>query len=264
MVVLQTKSSTKSVTGDGVGLEYYAKKYINFFVQNDNGTVSLDLTRKTRGNTSIEEQDIEVMQQYDKMLNTINSMVENGTLYIADDGNYYFADNYATRTIVGGKNDFYIRTQSILWVPVPVGYYFSLSMAVSVFFVAGIDILARHLDVLWSSDSLMGYFKSIYNDEQVANILNSKDGDIQKIKEILQSIVDGKYSTFVNILGCIPIVSDIISLLITFSVSWIYGNVVSSMQTKIKENIALSNSNNTIIMTSDLLLGGRNFSVATK
>jgi len=53
-------------------------------------------------------------------------------------------------------------------------------------------------------------------------------------------------------------------LLITFSVSWIYGNVVSSMQTKIKENIALSNSNNTIIMTSDLLLGGRNFSVATK
>jgi hypothetical protein len=83
------------------------------------------------------------------------------------------------------------------------------------------------------------------------------------LKEIFQSIVDGKYSVFITILGCIPVVGDLIALLVSFGISWINSNIVPSMQPLISANM-LSSNNNTIEMTSNLLLQDRSFKAVQK
>jgi hypothetical protein len=105
--------------------EELAEKYQEFFVQNDNGTVSLDLSRRTRSGITIDTQEQEVMQQYATMLDNINELVDNGTMYISEDGEYLMTERQAVRDWTGGKNEFKIRTKKVFFIPIPVGYHIS-------------------------------------------------------------------------------------------------------------------------------------------
>ncbi|MCL2599135.1 MAG: hypothetical protein FWD76_04420 [Firmicutes bacterium] len=243
--------------------EQLAEKYIDFFVQNDNGTVSLDLSNKLR-TSGIDEQDLLDLQAYAKQIEIINGMVEQRMLCIDEDGNYDSVDGLVGKTIIGGTNDFYVRTKKIVFVNVPVGYYFSLQIAVSIFMVTALEVMANNLNVLYSTEALLGYLQTVYNAEQIQAFFGKEgtgSAEIEKVRIILDKLTKGEYSVLVAYLGVRPIVSDMLKLLIGFGVKWLYSNVVPGWKGQMLGNTGLSNPNNTVWMESNLVLGDRKYGV---
>ena len=134
-----------------------AGKYIGLFVANDNGTVTLDIGNKAN-RAVIEAEDLQALQEYAEMIERVNALVEDGTLYIAEDGNYYLVGkDFSSRSLVGGRNDFWVRTEEFwllffsVWLP--VGYHIELGAtnaiifgAVSGFFAFASTFIANSYD----------------------------------------------------------------------------------------------------------------------
>ena len=125
-----------------------AKKYFSYFVQNSDGLYYLDLRK--RGVVAIDEADREELKSYGIMVDKVNAMIADGTLYLAEDGNYHAVGvDVGSRSFSGGRNDFWVRW----WWFLPVGYHIELSAtnafifgAVSGFFAFASSFIAGDYD----------------------------------------------------------------------------------------------------------------------
>ncbi|MCL1945331.1 MAG: hypothetical protein FWF56_05985, partial [Firmicutes bacterium] len=136
--------------GTEIQLDYstLAHKYFELLVQNSNGTVSLDLNNIKR--SVVQEEDIQALQEYEKMLNIINQLVEEGTLYIADNGEYLMTDNGVGDRYWdnGGRNDFWVRSELVWFIWVPVGYTWKLNTQAYIIFGAITAIMKAGVSIL--------------------------------------------------------------------------------------------------------------------
>jgi len=178
-----------------IGPDYsqLAYKYYDLFVQNPNGTVSLDFSLSgsssfgITGSTLIEEPDRASLNEYAKFLDNINQQVNDGTLYQGDDGNYYFYySDSSSRTTTGGKNDVYIWSEKVWFLWIPSGYAVELSVQNSIVFGIVMDnymgIFNPSVDVLQNLDE----FRKIF--ENYVGIVGDAEL-VQKAYNILQQVI---------------------------------------------------------------------------
>jgi hypothetical protein len=135
-------NTEQSVSSD-VDFEALVYKYGYLYTFNDNGTVSIDLGTSTTRAQAIEPQDFEVLQQHAEMLDRINALVDDGTLYIDANGDYQLTVEYinqfggnqktSLRYISGGAHEGYVRRG---FLGIPVGYHFALGTLASILFGA--------------------------------------------------------------------------------------------------------------------------------
>ncbi|MCL2598990.1 MAG: hypothetical protein FWD76_03660 [Firmicutes bacterium] len=247
-----------------VDLSAYADKYIEFFVPNENGTVSLDLSKKARDGKTIEQADAEVMQQYANMLTSINALVADGTLYIADNGEYLMTGQESDLGIEkgwsGGKNDFYIRTEShkvvFFTVTIPVGYTWNMSTSAAIIFGAITAVLKVGVTLLLGGES-----KAIESILMVCGVV----ADVASLLDSgwIYSVLYGIFivGTAIDVAVASTGAGSVIVVAMKVVVA-VLGNILFDffgLNFLAKGINNLSTSNNTVKMESNLLFGNRNF-----
>jgi len=135
---------------------YLAHKYFDLFSLNSNGTVSLDLnfsgssSSGITGGTIIDPSDRDALNNYTIFLDSFNKQMQEGMLYLAEDGNYHLVVSETdSRNWGSGKNDYWFR----MWLFIPLGHHIELSAqnafifgVVSAFFAIGSSMIMRELN----------------------------------------------------------------------------------------------------------------------
>ncbi|MCL2598419.1 MAG: hypothetical protein FWD76_00705 [Firmicutes bacterium] len=242
--------------------EKLAEKYIDFFVQNDNGTVSLDLSQRVRGGVSIESVDLDTMQAYAQNLEMINDLVAKDVLVEGEDGNYYVKEDGLARNAVEdyfkkGRNDFYVRKKKILFVNVPIGYYLALNNPNALFFALGTQVLANASNEMFASNAdFSKWLETVLgtlNHPTIQAILEHFGWDA--LRTTLQRMYNGDLNAITNIINqtafgaALKVIIGIIS-------NRINNKVGIPFKQKATENIDNGGKNNTVVMESDLILNG--------
>ncbi|MCL1944823.1 MAG: hypothetical protein FWF56_03335 [Firmicutes bacterium] len=262
----QSDVPSTNITQD---FESLAEKYLNYFKKNDNNTVSLSLRPRLATDNPIVAEDMSAMLEYSQMLDNINKLVLDGSMYIAEDGNYYIKDDTSTTKAFGGKNQFYVKTNKILWViPVPVGYYLALDLASSAIFGLIVwSIKKASSGVFASLEVFIAGVKLVvgYTFNKLLNQLGLTDGAL--FNTLYAIVISGiAVSAALNSsgafsFGIVNLVDIIVRAVVFVLSSYIWDRVGSpflldSMKSY-GELIINKSKNNTIEMNSDLILWNR-------
>lgn len=237
-------------------------------MQNSNGTVSIDFSLSgtsgigITGGTMIDESDREPLNEYSNMLNKVNNLVDDGTLYIADDGNYYLVENDASsRNLTGGKNDFWVRSQKVWFIWIPVGYHIELSATNAIIFGA-VSALFGHAGSMIGGDfdSFMDFMREEGKITGVDIFLEAGDSMIGGLLTILNTIWS-KYSLYEDIklvfsalMGTGGAIGAILGIIIDFILSLVWGNV--GMPFLINGLRCVVSNYNTCVVEPNLILTG--------
>lgn len=272
----QTNTDYNVETVVSVDYEQLVIKYQEYFTQNENGTISINLnTKYTR--QAIDKEDQKSLQKYAHSLDVINNLVENGVLYIADDGNYYVSNEQEQKRVENrdalsdaileavkkvlaqylnmGKNDFYVKTTKILWINVPTGYYLALNNYFAQFFAIATQIVADASSSMFASGlNFQVYLESILGSQLLSEpfwITLIKELGCEGVRDVFQKLYNGDYG-WVNILLNSGILGNVLKVVIGILGGYINNQVGKPFKNKAQEN--RNNGNNTVEMNSDLLL----------
>ena len=234
-----------------------AGKYIGLFVANDNGTVTLDIGNKAN-RAMIEDEDLQALQEYAEMIENVNALVEDGTLYIAEDGNYYMvedvAENNLARGFIGGKNEFYVRSQKFWFLWLPVGYHIELSSwgAILLGAISGIAGAGGAALILKGISAVSAWIVSVLTVVASTVATAFLDANLNTLFNIVYSIYVGGMAvmTAISVLsgGIGSIVAFLLNMLGTY-IFWTIGN------TFLQKGIQIAvGSDNTVVCDTNLIL----------
>jgi len=243
---------------------YLANKYYSYFVQNPNGTAYLDLGMSSlsglgiTSNVQIEPADRDGLIEYGKFLDNLNQQVANGDVYIGDDHNYYFTQidkNENSRTLKGGRNNYYIRSERFWFIWLPVGHHIEMSTEVAVFFGVITGVLAI------GSNILAGGVKSLKTwIKEIAAVDLELVNDVF-LEDFLYDLVDVALTvmTVKGIVEGIKAICDasflvvFIDAIATLFINLVWGSVGFPML-KLGAGIITPNSiSNTVVVEPDLI-----------
>jgi len=238
-----------------------AYKYYDYFVQNSDGTYRLDITNIAgrTGLRSIESSDFAMLEQYSKMIDENNKMKADGTLTQGADGNWYLSDTeQSSRTLIGGRNQFYIVSKKIWFIWVDVGYGMDLSVANTVVFGAVMEALYGAFkpsnSVLTSLESFRTWFQQyiIWDSTNEVQII------LQKAYDILSQVIiygSALKTALAYIFG--STIANILDMFLNTVLGWlvggIYNKISKPMTNEATKVFSLTNPTNTVKCETDLI-----------
>jgi hypothetical protein len=267
--VANTSNNIQStVVDDSDEWSYLAHKYIDRIVLGDNNTVRLNTNTNLRNASVIDPSDMQELEEYQRALDAIASCVEDGTMYIDDDGNYYVtgsSNSLTSRGLNGGRDQFYIRTEKIWFVWVPVGYYLALNTVNSIALGIATWIFSISASIISNVQTKVDEFRKSLGAtlfDMMMRQFFGKDGnfvaDFVSIVLQMKAIADSIDFVFVAFSGGISaIISAAIRVLVSLLASYIHDRVGFEFLQRSCYN--LSDGNNTVVMESDLILNWRKF-----
>ena len=264
-------------TNGGIGGEvdtdtdytYLANKYYNLFVQNPNGTVTLDLSLSgtsgmgITGSTVIDDIDRSALNEYAKFLDNVNAQIENGAMYIGDDGNYYFnsiGNNDQSRSVIGGKNEAYIRTEKFWFVWLPVGWHIELNAWGSIMLgiISGVAAWGGAKMILQGADKFLVGFTAGLS-------LTLSTAALAFLADNLDDIFTIVYGIFVGGMAAITVASaltggaaSILGFILNILGTYIFWTIGADFLAK-GIVIALGTNDNTVAADTNLVLQNRSF-----
>ncbi|MDR3021244.1 MAG: hypothetical protein LBU60_00990 [Clostridiales bacterium] len=248
-----------SLVTQSVDFEYLAEKYQQYFVVHQNGIVSLDTGRAILRSQSIESQDEQGLQEYSNMLEKINGLVADGSLYINESGEYLMTDaQMQIRDLNGGRNEFYVKTKSIFFVPVPIGYHFSLGTIGAIAFGAITAVISWGTG-LFLPVLLQGKAKTLQFMLDTLRAVNTTifTQNFDMIFNILYGIYIVGTAINVALNATAPGVGAIVTMLISLISGYIFDTVGLQFILMGLDNTV--SSNNTVVAETNLILQNRSF-----
>ena len=238
-----------------------AYKYYDYFVQNSDGTYRLDITNIAgrTGLRSIESSDFAMLEQYSKMIDDNNKLKSDGTLTQGADGNWYLSDSeQQSRTVIGGRNQFYIVSKKIWFIWVDVGYGMDLSVANTIVFGAVMEALYGAFKPSNSVLTSLESFKTWFQQYIIWDSTNEVQVILQKAYDILsQVIIYGSALKTALALFFGSTIANILDMFLNTVLGWLVGNVYNRiskpMVNEAKNVYVLTNPKNTIKCETDLI-----------
>jgi len=248
--------------------EQLAEKYIDFFVQNDNGTVSLDLSNKLR-TSGIDEQDLADLQEYAKTLDLINGFVHDGTMVVDENGDYVVGDGQEkdARDLNGGKNEFYVRTKKVVFINVPVGYRFSLGSMGAIIFGGITAIVAWGSNILFLANGKQQLFDRII--KALAIGANTAawffmDANIEWMFNLLYAIyvvgmaIDAAVGAATA--GAGAVVSTVVKTVVAIIGNYVFNTIgYDFLLNGVRNAFGENGNHNTVVAETNLILQNRSF-----